>query len=180
MAPPGRRLRADRRSGSIPRLASKGYSALAEAMGDPEGFDGGAFPWRSRSSHTGECRGSVVVAVVVSEAEECLGGAQQWVVRRALGNLFATDAVLLVSEGESGGGDCLDVHVIQRGSVALSKVFADVEGDVAEAEGLGASFLALGVGVLCWTEEPVEGNDGEVDDVLVGVVHQWGVECRGP
>jgi hypothetical protein len=86
-----------------------------------------------------------------------------------LGNLLATYAVLLVSEGESSSGDCLDIHVIQRRVRGGVKFIADVEGDVAEAESLGAAFLVAVVGVFGRAEEPVESNDAEIDDVLVGV-----------
>ena len=46
----------------------------------------------------GDVVGGVVLALVQSEAEECLGGAHQRVVRGALGDLLATNTVLLVSE----------------------------------------------------------------------------------
>ena len=84
----------------------------------------------------------------------------------------------MVSEGESSRGDCLDIHVIQRRVRGGVKFVADVEGDVAEAESLRAAFLVGGVGVLCWPQEPVESNDAEVDDMLVGVscIRVLGVE----
>jgi hypothetical protein len=44
----------------------------------------------------------------------------------------------------------------------------DGDASITEGEGLGARGVGVPrVGVFRWAEEPVEGNDGEVDDMLV-------------
>jgi len=86
-----------------------------------------------------------------------------------LRNLLTTDAVLLVSEREGCSRNCPYVHVIQRRVCGGVELLAHVEGDVAEAEGLRSAFRRGGMGVLGRSQEPVEGDDAEVDDVLVGV-----------
>jgi hypothetical protein len=43
-----------------------------------------------------------------------------------------------------------------------------------KGEGLGARGVGVpGVGVLCWAEEPVEGNAGEIDDMTVDLTVNW-------
>ena len=50
-------------------------------------------------------RRRLVVAKVLSEAEESFGGAKVRVTSGSLGHLFTTDPVLLVSEGQRSGED---------------------------------------------------------------------------
>lgn len=85
----------------------------------------------------------------------------------------------MVGERESGSGHIVDVHVIQRGVSGGDDLVADVEGDVAEAESL-RSFGVLGIRVFRGTKEPEEGDDGEVNDMLVGLAVEGihGVEDR--
>jgi hypothetical protein len=46
----------------------------------------------------------------------------------------------------------------------------DADAGITKGEGLGARGVGVPrVGVLRWAEEPVEGNDGEVDDMTVGL-----------
>ena len=60
------------------------------------------------------------------------------------------------------------MHVIQRRVRSLVDLAVSCEGDVAETEGLGAAF-ASALEVLRRSEEPEEGNNGEVDGVFVGL-----------
>lgn len=107
------------------------------------------------------------MAEVVCDAVECLGGAHKRVGCCALGDLLAPDGILLVSERERGGGHKVGVHVIQRVVGSGVDAVAHEEVGVAEAESLG-SFVILGRGVFARAEEPEEGCDGEVNDLLVG------------
>ena len=82
--------------------------------------------------------------------------------------MFAFDSILLVGEFQACVFDALDdVRVIQRccGRVVDSAVNGEV--DVSVAEGLGACIRVFRVGVFGRSEEPEEGNDDEVNDVLV-------------
>jgi hypothetical protein len=111
---------------------------------------------------------------VLSEAEESFGGTKVRVASSALCYLLATDPVLLVSKGQRSGVDLGLLHVIQRwvrGAVHTwfrgGRAF-DGDAGSTEGEGLGARGVGVpGVSVLRWAEEPVEGNDGEVDDMTV-------------
>jgi hypothetical protein len=111
---------------------------------------------------------------VLSEAEESFGGTKVRVASSALCYLLATDPVLLVSKGQRSGVDLGLLHVIQRwvrGAVHTwfrGRRTFDGDAGSTEGEGLGARGVGVpGDGVLRWAEEPVEGNDGEVDDMLV-------------
>jgi hypothetical protein len=68
--------------------------------GDDAGFLGGIVVGVEWS-----CGRSVVVPQVLSEPKECFRGAHDRVGVRTLGDLFATDAVLLVSECQSSRSD---------------------------------------------------------------------------
>jgi len=146
----------------------EGHSAPFEAVTDPGGGDGFQLATLVVEVVEWSLRRSVVAAEFGSDAEECFAGAEERVVGNALGYRFAFDPVLLVSEGESSRGDCSYLHVIQRrvsGDVHL--LGAEREANVAEAKGLRAAFGSA-LGVLGGAEEPVEGDDSEVDDALVG------------
>jgi hypothetical protein len=50
----------------------------------------------------------------------------------------------------------------------------DGDASIAKSEGLGARGVGVPrVSVLRWSEEPVEGNDGEVDDMAVDLALDW-------
>ena len=86
----------------------------------------------------------------------------------SVANLFATDSVLLVVERERRSRDGVDIaQVIQRTVRGGHYAVVKVEGDVAVAKGLGASFRCVGVDILSGAEEPEEGGDDEVDNVGV-------------
>ena len=124
--------------------------------------------------------GSTVVPEMLSEPEECFRGAHDRVGVCALGDLFAADAVLLVGESQSSRGYGGLVHVIQRRVSGGSDDISYGEGDVAEAEGLGAACATAG-GVFSRAEKPVEANDGEVADVFVRTSKFWVVNVEdGP
>ena len=83
-------------------------------------------------------------------------------------DLLAPDSILLVSEHERSVSERCVRHVIQRRVRSLVDLAVSCEGDVAETEGLGAAF-ASALEVLRRSEEPEEGNNGEVDGVFVGL-----------
>ena len=73
--------------------------------------------------------GSRVVSEVADEAEERLDGTKEWMRCGAMPYLFTTNGILLVSEGEVGGGD--RIHVIQRDRGGVVELAINVEIDVA-------------------------------------------------
>jgi hypothetical protein len=115
-----------------------------------------------------------VVAEVLSEAEESFGGTKVRVASSALCYLLATDPVLLVSKGQRSDVDLGLSYIIQkwvRGGVHTwfqGRRTFDGDAGSTKGEGLGARGVGVpGDGVLRWTKEPVEGNDGEVDNMLL-------------
>ena len=111
---------------------------------------------------------------------ESLDGTEERVVVGSMSYSLTADSILLVSEFE---GCVVEMgHVIQRccsggvGHAVASEV------DMSQQEGLAAAFLVAGK-VLRRAEEPVEGDDDEVDDMGVeapefGVVGVQGVGER--
>ena len=105
-----------------------------------------------------------------SEVKEGFGGTKLGVGVGTLGHLFATDCILLVSEGQRSGEDLRLVDFIQSavggevhsGSAMGVGSYGDCS--IAKAEGLGA-FSIPREGVFRGAKEPVEGDDGEVDDM---------------
>ena len=82
--------------------------------------------------------------------------------------LLPTRGVLLVIEHKSAVSNAANgVRVIQRSLWGAVDGVVDGEVDVAEEEGLRASFGRLGVGVLGRSQQPEEGDNDEVNDVLV-------------
>ena len=76
--------------------------------------------------------------------------------------------ILLVGEFQSSIGTALhDVHVIQGCLGGLAHASIDGELDVLVFESLGASVRFARLEVFCWPHEPVEGDDGEVNDGAV-------------
>ena len=107
--------------------------------------------------------GSVALEVACDAAQR-FGWAEEGVMVGSVAYELASNSILLVSEFECrrvDGGNTL--HVIQRSCWARVECSVDGEGDVAEPEGLGSSFWCGGVGVLRGSEEPVPGNDDEID-----------------
>jgi hypothetical protein len=118
----------------------------------------------------------IIEAEVFADAEESFGGAKVGVRGSSLGYLFATDSVLLVSKFEAAGEDGLFIYFIQRvvgGDVCRVLIAAlDSKRGVAQTEGLGAPGV-FRVGVFSRAKEPVEGEDGEVDDMGVDTSMDW-------
>jgi hypothetical protein len=69
------------------------------------------------------------------------------------------------------------VHVIQRGVSGAPNDISDGEEDIAEAKGLRTACCSAG-GVFGGAEEPVEGNDREVADMLVGATGDWVIDIE--
>ena len=112
------------------------------------------------------CAGSAVALEAHRYASEGLARAVKRVRVGFVANTFAADSILLVSElqrgvAEAGG----DNGVIQRCCVAGVHLAVDGKVCVLELEGLRARFRCGGFEVFGWTEEPVETDDGQVDDV---------------
>jgi hypothetical protein len=109
---------------------------------------------------------------VFADAEESFGGTKVGVRGSALGYLLATDGVLLVSKFETSGKYVSFVYFIQRivgGNECRVVVAAlDSKRGVTQTEGLRAPGVG-GDGVLGRAKEPVEGDDGELDDVGIGL-----------
>lgn len=147
---------------------------MAETIGDEGAFDVGELLVRVVVGTERSGAGGTIESEVFGEAEECFGRTKQGVGGSLLGYLFATDAILLFSEDESAGEHVRFFDFIQswvRAKVApfVSVRETDGDGSVADSKRLGALFVCItGVGVFRWAEKPVEGDDGEVNDMLVG------------
>ena len=84
-----------------------------------------------------------------------------------MANTFPSDSVLLVSEFQGSVGDALDGGVIQgRGQSGMDGAIYG-EMDVSQLEGLGAGVGTGGLCVFGRPEEPVEGDDNEVEEMSV-------------
>ena len=84
-----------------------------------------------------------------------------------MANTFPSDSVLLVSEFQGSVGDALDGGVIQgRGQSGMDGAI-DGKMDVSQLEGLGAGVGTGGLCVFGRPEEPVEGDDNEVEEMSV-------------
>jgi hypothetical protein len=107
---------------------------------------------------------------VFADAEESFGGTKVGVRGSSLCYLFATDRDILVSKGEAAREDGAFIYFIQSivGSNVCHVLVAalDSKRGVAQTEGLRAPGVR-GDGVFGRAKEPVEGEDGEVDDMGV-------------
>ena len=113
-------------------------------------------------------RGGVVSLEVKSKASGGLAGAEERIFGGGVTDFLASYAVLLVGELKGRVSDPEDSLVIQRRGRGGVDLAIDVEVDIHEAEGLGATVFQ-GVGVFSGSEEPEEGKDAEVDDMGVGL-----------
>jgi hypothetical protein len=95
-------------------------------------------------------------------------------------HLFAFDSILLVRKRETGAFEARDELVFGEGKsvfVMQRSVKGDIdssmyrEGDIAETKGLAAGFSGGGVEVFSGLEQPEEGQDNELDGVLLEVPH---------
>ena len=88
-----------------------------------------------------------------------------------MANLFASDCILLVGEGEVRVAHPHDdVLVIQRCSRGVVASVFDVEFDVLEFEGF-ASSVARALYALRRAEEPEECDEDDVDDMSIEGAH---------
>ena len=97
------------------------------------------------------------------EASEGFAGAKASISCRAMRDLFAADAVLLIGEGEHHTGDTSDVLVVQGERSGGVVATVDGEGDIADAVGPGAATFS-GLAVFAGAHEPEEGDHEEVGD----------------
>lgn len=145
---------------------SDGFGGVAESRGDLGASHSPADVFGVVVEADGCGRIGFVIAEVLRESEQCFYGAYVRVGGRALCDLFATDGVLLVSEGERGMRDVGYVYVIQRGVRGAEYAIPDGKVYVVKLEGLRAA-RAGGVGVLGRAHEPEESGDGEVGAMAV-------------
>ena len=96
-----------------------------------------------------------------SDAGESAEGAQERIGGCALRDLFAADAVLLVSEGQAGMRQAGRFDVIQERVGSGVDLVVGRELDVTKAERCGLAVFAP-MEVFTGPEEPVEGHDDEV------------------
>ena len=81
-----------------------------------------------------------------------------------MANLFTSDGVLLLGEGERCILDARHLVVIQRGRGSVENLVVDGEVDVLVAEGLASGFR-VAVDILGGSEQPVEADNSEVNDL---------------
>ena len=142
-------------------------SRIAETVRKEAGLDGVGFAVGIVGVQ--RCRrGGIVTTEVSREAGECLARTEVGVICSAMTDLFATHAGLLVRERECRSSDVANVLVIQseRRSGMLRVIQGEV--DVAEAEDLCAGFCR-GLQVFGRAQEPEETDDGQVNDVFIGL-----------
>ena len=102
------------------------------------------------------------------DAPERLARAEEGVIVGTVACLFAPCGILLVVEYEGGAADSLQgVRVIQRCLRCAAVRVVNGEVDVSEQEGLGPCFRCLRPSIFGGPQEPEEGDDAEVHDVLV-------------
>ena len=94
---------------------------------------------------------------VKSKASGGLAGAEERIFGGGVTDFLASYAVLLVGELKGRVSDPEDSLVIQRRGRGGVDLAIDVEVDIHEAEGLGATVFQ-GVGVFSGSEEPEEGK----------------------
>jgi hypothetical protein len=101
--------------------------------------------------------------------------------------LLAFDSILLVREREAGTveardklvlGECLSVLVMQRSVEGGIDSSTDREGDITEMKGLAAGVSGGGVEVFGRTEQPEEGEDDELDGMLLEVPKDWVIDVE--
>jgi hypothetical protein len=101
--------------------------------------------------------------------------------------LLAFDSILLVREHEAGTFEARDELVFGEGKstfVMQRSVEGDIdssmyrEGDIAETKGLAAGFSCGGVEVFSRPEQPEEGQDNELDGVLLEVPKDQVINVR--
>ena len=96
--------------------------------------------------------------------------------------MLAADSILLVRKGERCVRDAgNDPFIIQRCCRGVKDFAVDRKVDVTESKGLRAGFRSGSLKVFCWSEEPVESDNDEVDSVGVEapVFRMLGVESIG-
>ena len=151
------------------RGGGEGSGTVAKGIGDMAGLD--RVPLAALSVVVAEERSisrRVGELEAAGDATEGFDGTEEGVGVGAMTHLFTTDSILLVREGQEGQGDGLDgLIVMQRHCRRRMLAPVDGEGDILEEEGLGPGVWIGGLQVLGRTEEPVEGNDDEIDGVAV-------------
>ena len=80
---------------------------------------------------------------------------------------FPSDSVLLVGKFQGSVGDALDGCVIQRCGQSGVDGAIDGQMDMSQLKGLGSGVFASGLSVFGGAEEPVEGDNDEVEEVSV-------------
>ena len=111
---------------------------------------------------------SAIALEVACDAAQCFGGTVERVRVGTMAHSFATNGILLVREGQTRMRDAVESSlVIQRCRGRHVDRPPNGEADVAKAEGLGASFGGVAVEAFAWSQEPMECDDDEVDDMFV-------------
>ena len=144
-------------------------STVAEGVGDMLGLDGvPASVERVEVLVKRRVGRSIGPLEALGDPAESFDWAEERMGVGTVAHLFPADSILLVSEGQRGHGDGVESFVvIQRSCRAGVGAAMDGEGDVAEEEGLGPGIRIGGFQVLGGPEEPVEGDNDEVDGVSV-------------
>ena len=142
---------------------------MAKGVGDVLGFDRvPAAVDRVVVTMDGSIRRSVGSLKALGNAAQGFDRTEEGIRVGAVADLFTVDSILLVSEGQRGHGDGVESFVvIQRSCWTGVGKAIDGESDVTEEEGLRPGIWIGGFQVLSWAEEPVEGDNDEVDGVSV-------------
>jgi hypothetical protein len=101
--------------------------------------------------------------------------------------LLAFDSILLVRKREAGTveardelvfGERVSVFVMQRSVEGGVDSSMDCEGDITETKGLAVGFSGGGVEVFGRPEQPEEGEDDELDCVLLEAPKDWVIDVE--
>jgi len=109
------------------------------------------------------CWGSTLVAEAAGNTSQGADRAEVDVVDAALGDLFPADAVLLVSEGQTGEFQVRRLHVIQRRVVRGVQAPMGGEREIFQAKWGRLAVLLTGE-VLARAKQPEESDEDEVDE----------------
>ena len=152
---------------------------MAKGVGDVLGLDTVPAPFVVVVvTEDGSGRRGTPIAQAEDDAAQRFSGAEARVGGGSMANLFASDGILLVGELQGRVGDPRDEgRVIHRCRWGVVHHVTKGEMDVAQLKGLAAGADSGRLKVLGGAEQPEEGNNDEVDGMLVeGTVV---IDCSG-
>ena len=162
-----------------PSLVLQSRGGVAQGVGDVLGFDRIPLAVRRIVLHVnGRGRCSPGTLKVERKAAKGFCGAIERVSAGLVANLFTSDGVLLVGEGERRILDALHPVVIQRGHGSVDNLVVNGKVDVLIAADLATRFR-ITMDIFGGSEQPVESDNDEVNDVTIEGETTWSV-LRAP